>query len=791
MVSKPVFALMISVLLVGALAYASIAADYYVDANVGSDSNTGSQGSPWLTLTHALDSVEVTPATIHVAAGAYTPSANAESFPLSMKSYVSLVGDGPETTILDAEESAPHVIYCSSVNQLTIEGMTITGGEGKEGGGICCSWGSSPTIENNTITGNWADDGAGIYCHWGSSPTIENNTITGNWADHYGGGIYCKDSSPAITNNTITGNSANASFGGGICFVGNSSPTIEDNTIRGNSARYSSGGGIFSSGNSPTIANNTIESNSAGYKGGGICCSSNSPMIANNTITGNSADDGGGIWCSGNSPMIVSNTITGNRAYTDKGGGICSEDSSATIENNRIESNSAAYRGGGIYCYGNSPTIANNTIGSNSAGYYGGGGIFCYANSPTIANNTIESNSAGYYGGGGIFCTSGCSPTIADCIIWDNGDDLCQCSPTYCCIEDEDEGEGNIHQDPMFVCGPFGDYYLDPDSPCINAGSRSASDAGLSDRTTQANETPDTGMLDIGYHYPIWAGENRVPFEPSNPSPEDGASDQPISLTLTWDGGDPDEGDTVTYDVYFGESEEPPLEYEGLSEASQAISGLARGTEYHWKVVAEDSQGEVTESPVWSFTTGGTAPDVSIRVESASFLSDTVLSAHLAIFVEVEKGEESVTEVEVGITTGRATEWYPAVQDKYLTIRWKWIFDTASITGGVDGEVGLQARAMGGEEVLAQTDAITLTLHNERVVDSGFTVGLDGFPHGNSSSPPKCLGMAGYSKWLYKQSGGAGWNTDFLHLWDAHASSAGVHGLGLGSLVHIHHDFRR
>jgi len=57
------------------------------------------------------------------------------------------------------------------------------------------------------------------------------------------------------------------------------------------------------------------------------------------------------------------------------------------------------------------------------------------------------------------------SPRIVDCIIWGNDDDLYDCSATYCCIEDVDVGTGNVHDDPMSTAGPFGDFYLHPDSP--------------------------------------------------------------------------------------------------------------------------------------------------------------------------------------------------------------------------------------------------------------------------------------------------------------------------------------
>ena len=104
--------------------------------------------------------------------------------------------------------------------------------------------------------------------------------------------------------------------------------------------------------------------------------------------------------------------------------------------------------------------------------------------------------------GGGIWSEDSLL-TITDCIIWDNGDELYGCTATYCCIRLVDPGPLNINDDPTFVSGPFGEYYLDPDSPCIDAGSRSAENAGLSDRTTQADGTPDGGTVDMGCHYPI------------------------------------------------------------------------------------------------------------------------------------------------------------------------------------------------------------------------------------------------------------------------------------------------
>ena len=462
-------------------------AEVYVNAETGSDHNRGTIEAPLKTITHALASTAGASGkrvTIHVTAGRYSPSSNGETFPIRLKSWVSIMGEGQEVPTIDAEHTADQVIYCDAVNEVTIEGLTICGGgpydrmwPENEGGGIYC-YTSSPTIQNNTITGNTAGYGGGIYCNE-SLPTIQSNTIM----DNSGDGMYCSRSSPAIQSNLIAGNSA----GGIDC--DESSPTIQNNTIRGNTA----GGGISCFNHScPTISDNTITRNTATGIGGGIFCHESSPPIQNNTITQNS----GGIYCYESSPTIESNAITDNSLW---GGIYCLSDSCPTISANAIGGNTSLF-GGGIYCEQSSPTIQNNVISGNSA-ELDGGGIYCIWCSPTISDNTLSGNTA--EGGGGIYSVNDISPRIIDCIIWGNGDNLYDCSATYCCVESYEPGEGNIHDDPMFVNGPLGDYHLDPDSPCIDAGSRSAEEAGLSDRTTQVDGTPDTGTVDMGFHYPI------------------------------------------------------------------------------------------------------------------------------------------------------------------------------------------------------------------------------------------------------------------------------------------------
>ena len=95
---------------------------------------------------------------------------------------------------------------------------------------------------------------------------------------------------------------------------------------------------------------------------------------------------------------------------------------------------------------------------------------------------------------------------------------------------------------------------------------------------------------------------NNPPNKPSNPNPANGASNVPLNVTLRWEATDPD-GDTLKFDLYFGEQSNPPLLKSNLTTKSYEPSELDYNTKYYWKVVAKDPDGKTATSPVWSFTT--------------------------------------------------------------------------------------------------------------------------------------------------------------------------------------------
>jgi len=102
---------------------------------------------------------------------------------------------------------------------------------------------------------------------------------------------------------------------------------------------------------------------------------------------------------------------------------------------------------------------------------------------------------------------------------------------------------------------------------------------------------------------PDFMEENYSPYTPSNPSPGDGAVGVLTNAGLSWTGGDPDTGDTVTYDVYFGTSASAPLVSNNQSSTTYNLGTLAYNTKYYWKVIATDEYGASTPGPVWDFTT--------------------------------------------------------------------------------------------------------------------------------------------------------------------------------------------
>ena len=83
------------------------------------------------------------------------------------------------------------------------------------------------------------------------------------------------------------------------------------------------------------------------------------------------------------------------------------------------------------------------------------------------------------------------------------------------------------------------------------------------------------------------------------------ATSQAIDVDLSWTCADPD-GDSLTYDVYFGTSGSPPLVSSDQTLETYDPDTLANNQTYYWQITAHDNNNHATSSPVWSFVTAAT-----------------------------------------------------------------------------------------------------------------------------------------------------------------------------------------
>lgn len=251
--------------------------DVYVSPD-GDNNNSGlTPDDPLQTISHTqaiLYSDSISPRTIYLAEGIYSPSTNNEIFPVRIPDYANLTGTSESEVILDAESSERVITINGIANNFSYITITGTGTSENYNGAIYC-YNSDPTLIQLTIKDNLT---SGLYLY-GSNPIILNTIISRNSAIS-GGGIYLYKSNPTILNTTITENSA------------------------GNK-----GGGILCGWSEPTIINTTITENSSGNYGGGIFCRSSVLMFLNSSISNNSAIMGGGIYSYVDNIIKVTNSI--------------------------------------------------------------------------------------------------------------------------------------------------------------------------------------------------------------------------------------------------------------------------------------------------------------------------------------------------------------------------------------------------------------------------------------------------------------------------------------------------
>ncbi len=95
---------------------------------------------------------------------------------------------------------------------------------------------------------------------------------------------------------------------------------------------------------------------------------------------------------------------------------------------------------------------------------------------------------------------------------------------------------------------------------------------------------------------------NYAPFTASINAPTLGGFVDAGTTNLSWTGGDTDVDDTLTYDVYFGDTTTPTLLQTDVAMSTFDVTTVA-ATTYFWRIDTKDNNGVKTIGQIWSFST--------------------------------------------------------------------------------------------------------------------------------------------------------------------------------------------
>lgn len=431
------------------------------------------------------DTILVLPGTYH------------ESVDLGGKA-VQLVGLlGAEHTIIDPQRAGPGLIVANreTVDTL-IAGLTFTNGLGvphdgvdeRLHGGGAYIVGASPVIRRCIFTNNSAWRGGAMFISDSSDPLVEDCDFFGNAAEGgfgWGGAIMIQyDSRPVIRDCTFQNNTS-IDDGGAIFVIYESYPVVENCDFTQNAAE-DRGGAIWQTDGRFNPRPSQIELRDCRFventatSGGAVYVAGHSASnIARCEFIRNSAEHGGAVHISGDrhAGAICESVFLGNRARGLGGGVRLGIKLNPTIQQCMFVGNEAGDQGGAIMNQSPNLRLASCTMAANAAEI--GADIYNMADGFVISNSILAS----------VPATMGLASSPAPGQV-----DGIAARGIFNCVTGGwfGEGIGNFAAQPAFVRAPspgtdgswgtsdddYGDLYLSPSSPCIDAG---ASDSGPRD----------------------------------------------------------------------------------------------------------------------------------------------------------------------------------------------------------------------------------------------------------------------------------------------------------------------
>ena len=289
--------------------------------------------------------------------------------------------------------------------------------------------------------------------------------------------------------------------------------------------------------NEVEINHSTLFCNFSRQHGGALNAEHSNVTMHDCTVSHNltfSGDDGtygmygGGLRFINCEVELLGTNVLHNTGETAIGGGMSIDSCSIRIDRCIFEYN-LGINGGGLYlirCYDRPCSITNSLFAHNTSGHFGGG-LAISESSPLVANLTVADNHSIGVNCGGIFFYQHSSPAVWNCIVYGNTNEaeldtpvqmwswtLDDCAPEFhnCLVQYGLENISNhdvitvyencIDADPLFADPDNENYQLDPDSPCINAGSPETPANLLNGLDLDGNQRVSDNCIDIGaYEY--------------------------------------------------------------------------------------------------------------------------------------------------------------------------------------------------------------------------------------------------------------------------------------------------
>jgi hypothetical protein len=320
---------------------------------------------------------------------------------------VSIDGHGQDVLSVSGNDNS-RVLEVAGGVSVSLSGMTITGGQSDQGGGILNQ--GNLTITSSMIRSNYASrvwspygeldpSGGGGVFNTGRM-TLDNVSVAENTTGGSNGAGIFNSGEMAVSDSTIIENIAGTYVdsipgfmwvfsgggdGGGIYnsgFISLTSSAVTDNTGTMGASwphNYWSGygGGIYNNG-AVVFTNSAITGNDAGEAGGGAYNDAGELSVTNSTIAGNQVygawGGGGGIYNGSGTVILAGSTLAGNQTRSwlwpaHAGGGVFNGSGLVSLSSSIVASNSAP-AGPGQDVSGTTDSLGRNLI-SHTAGSSG------------------------------------------------------------------------------------------------------------------------------------------------------------------------------------------------------------------------------------------------------------------------------------------------------------------------------------------------------------------------------------------------------------------------------------